>query len=617
MRAGRVIFFLILVGALGAHPSSTSMRGLYSTTSAFTEGEKTLSFSIVNLDLWGRQFTRRGIDSYGDSVDVTDRQFFGRVGVGFTYSVNDYFSLGMGVDVLSDLYIVGSDVDSLPMPNNERDHIHHRASVGLSKLELHMKGSYPLLNGLMAVGLSPSVFFPIGSKTAAELSDTNDFLWLYTGGYMRKLSPEKTFGRILLLYTLRPDERIALHLNLGYETATSSKLPGKLILNAGTGFNIDGFEPFLEFHAEKYKDPGEYGNGMSYYSFGFRLTGESGSSFLLAFKSFTSKRSENYNLLSTDLPVRPHWGVTIAFGYLSKPERKKPPVEKKIEKGIIAGKVIDAETGEPIMASITLTVDTLILYETTDTVTGLYKFENVPPGVIGLAASSEGYEKTSSTVVLKPGETVIQDFALKKVVKPVGIITGTVKDEKTGAPLKATVSLVGSDIEPVLTDSTTGFFKIEVPPGTYALKVESEGYVPGSRVVVIKDKETKIEDFKLLKKGLRLVFRNIYFETGKADLKPESYPVLDTIAEMLKAHPNVVVEIQGHTDSTGSFRYNMKLSQKRAEAVKKYLVDRHGIKPDRLIAKGYGPTKPVASNKTKEGRAKNRRVEFVILGEKP
>jgi len=106
-----------------------------------------------------------------------------------------------------------------------------------------------------------------------------------------------------------------------------------------------------------------------------------------------------------------------------------------------------------------------------------------------------------------------------------------------------------------------------------------------------------------------IIFRNILFDFDKSNIKPESYPVLDEVAEYLKANPKVKMEIQGHTDGKGKAAYNLKLSDRRAESVKKYLVDK-GIAADRLETKGYGLTKPVAPNDTEENRARNRRVEF-------
>ena len=105
------------------------------------------------------------------------------------------------------------------------------------------------------------------------------------------------------------------------------------------------------------------------------------------------------------------------------------------------------------------------------------------------------------------------------------------------------------------------------------------------------------------------ILKGLNFDTAKWDIKPQYYPLLDDVVRILKSNPGMRLEIQGHTDNVGSARYNMKLSQKRAEAVRQYLIQR-GIAPSRLKAVGYGMTRPVTSNATAEGRAKNRRVEL-------
>jgi len=107
--------------------------------------------------------------------------------------------------------------------------------------------------------------------------------------------------------------------------------------------------------------------------------------------------------------------------------------------------------------------------------------------------------------------------------------------------------------------------------------------------------------------------QGILFESGKSELKPESTPTLKSIAAALKAHPDLKVEIEGHTDNVGSAAANMTLSQARAEAVKAALTSDYAVSADQLTAKGYGDTKPVAKNTTPEGRANNRRVEIVKL----
>ena len=103
----------------------------------------------------------------------------------------------------------------------------------------------------------------------------------------------------------------------------------------------------------------------------------------------------------------------------------------------------------------------------------------------------------------------------------------------------------------------------------------------------------------------------IYFDTDRAEIKPESEPALAEMAKLLKSNPGLNVFIVGHTDSTGVFEHNMKLSQDRATAVVNALVAKHGIASARLRPMGVASLAPVASNKSDEGKAKNRRVELV------
>ena len=106
-----------------------------------------------------------------------------------------------------------------------------------------------------------------------------------------------------------------------------------------------------------------------------------------------------------------------------------------------------------------------------------------------------------------------------------------------------------------------------------------------------------------------LVLRGVTFETGRSALRPDSYTILDMVAASLVANPDIRIEIAGHTDATGSAATNTRLSQARADAVRAYLASK-GVAPDRMVAKGYGPSQPVAPNTTPAGRAQNRRVEL-------
>jgi len=120
---------------------------------------------------------------------------------------------------------------------------------------------------------------------------------------------------------------------------------------------------------------------------------------------------------------------------------------------------------------------------------------------------------------------------------------------------------------------------------------------PGNRLAVVTDCEVKIT-------------QQIHFETNKDKIRPESYPVLDAVADVLGKNPKITLEVQGHTDNKGAAVYNKDLSNRRAQSVRKYLVA-HGVTDARLTAMGYGMERPLVDNGSASNRALNRRVQFV------
>jgi outer membrane protein OmpA-like peptidoglycan-associated protein len=108
----------------------------------------------------------------------------------------------------------------------------------------------------------------------------------------------------------------------------------------------------------------------------------------------------------------------------------------------------------------------------------------------------------------------------------------------------------------------------------------------------------------------RIVLRGVHFDFNRANIRPDAVPILDEAAEILSKHSDVSVDVNGYCDIIGSYRYNLRLSQRRADAVANYLEGK-GIAANRLITHGYGKTHFVATNRTGEGRAQNRRVELV------
>jgi len=150
----------------------------------------------------------------------------------------------------------------------------------------------------------------------------------------------------------------------------------------------------------------------------------------------------------------------------------------------------------------------------------------------------------------------------------------------------------------------------------YELSITPRGYTFYSQELNLQEDTTAPQEIvakvKLLKKDLKMQFHNITFELNSADLKEEAYPVLDQLVKFLKQNPDIKVEISAHTDDLGSEQYNLKLSLRRANSVVEYLKE-HGISPDRMIAIGYGESRPLVPNDSDEHRAMNRRVEFKIL----
>ncbi|MCA9752943.1 MAG: OmpA family protein, partial [Gemmatimonadetes bacterium] len=161
-------------------------------------------------------------------------------------------------------------------------------------------------------------------------------------------------------------------------------------------------------------------------------------------------------------------------------------------------------------------------------------------------------------------------------------------------------------------DPETGLYELELEDGTWNLSVTSPGYVAEVQSVEIGAKEASVRNFDLRELPKKMTLKGVYFDSGTATIKRESFAVLEDAASFLLQNDALQVVIEGHTDSTGSTDTNLALSQRRADAVLKYLVVNHGVEPGRLTARGLGPQEPIASNDTPDGRALNRRIEFRI-----
>jgi len=200
-------------------------------------------------------------------------------------------------------------------------------------------------------------------------------------------------------------------------------------------------------------------------------------------------------------------------------------------------------------------------------------------------------------------------------------VKGTVYDAKTKKRLSAKVDLINLENKQmessVHSDSQTGNYLIILNKGSeYALYVEKKGYLFQSLSFDYAEKDGKdvVVDVYLepIDKEASIVLNNIFFESAKWDLLGKSKTELDKLVGFMQQNKTLKIEISGHTDNVGGASANQKLSESRAQAVVKYLVE-NGVETSRLKAKGYGETQPKFGNDTEENRAKNRRIEFRIL----
>lgn len=227
------------------------------------------------------------------------------------------------------------------------------------------------------------------------------------------------------------------------------------------------------------------------------------------------------------------------------------------------------------------------------------------------------------------GKYDIYQFDLYKEARPeaVAFIKGEIKKEHEEPLTNFKVEIKNMKTHEktlAVVDSVTGSYVAainlkKVKKQDLVITANADDHAFTSQVIKIEENtsfktppKTEVMEIKTAEKGKSIVLNNIYYATGAEELYPQSYVILDEFAEFLIDHPNMKVEIQGHTDNVGNAAENMKLSQHRADNVVKYLIEKK-VNADNLTAKGYGPTKPISDNTSVEGKAKNRRTEFLIL----
>lgn len=216
------------------------------------------------------------------------------------------------------------------------------------------------------------------------------------------------------------------------------------------------------------------------------------------------------------------------------------------------------------------------------------------------------YMNYSVAQILKPTETEV-------------LVDVTVTNFENEARINDLIIFKGIKSKKIFSDTTDSFgkFSILLPKGdTYKIMYldftdstdYSEFEIPNTAGKFTSELTIQVEPAKVY------TLENVFFDTGLATLKPESYKALNNLVEVMNLKSTMVIEIDGHTDNTGTAEINKKLSQNRADAVRNYLIKK-GVSASRITAKGFGDSDPIADNSTEEGKAKNRRTEVKIIKE--
>lgn len=207
---------------------------------------------------------------------------------------------------------------------------------------------------------------------------------------------------------------------------------------------------------------------------------------------------------------------------------------------------------------------------------------------------SQGLVPTEKLALLKGVVTNFKE-------KPLGKETIMFSNDKTKEQVKVNTDAAGK-------------FEVLIPVNaTYGLKYKTFiSDVDYTKMTVPVDKNATYEVKIKIEPPTDYVLDNVYFDTGKSTLKPNSNKALNDLVEVLKIKNTMVVEIQGHTDNVGNDEDNLKLSQERANEVRKYLIS-NGIDAGRVTAKGYGATLPIADNGSEAGKTKNRRTSLKVV----
>jgi OmpA-OmpF porin, OOP family len=334
-----------------------------------------------------------------------------------------------------------------------------------------------------------------------------------------------------------------------------------------------------------------------------------------------------------ELQPVPPWMLYLGAGWAVDTWERPPVVKTKVvekavnkmpPRGHVAGFVHEKDKNDPIVGAIVSYRDHADLSALATGADGKFADE-VAPGAYSYDIKADGYKPGSCELnVPAEGGDIALDCPLEALPR-VGTVTGHVRDASNSEPIVG-VQVVLTDAQQkelrLNTDASGGFRFEGVAPGSSELSVVADGYLVTVAPTDVKVRQETNVDLMLRPKPKQskvqvtakeiTIKEQIQFALDSAVILPDSFGILTEIADVIIRHPELKrIEVQGHTDNSGTPEHNQLLSEQRAEAVRTWL-DQHGIASDRLVARGYGQDKPLVPNVTAGMRAQNRRVQFII-----
>lgn len=335
-----------------------------------------------------------------------------------------------------------------------------------------------------------------------------------------------------------------------------------------------------------------------------------------------------YALTST---VNDHFYYTIGIAVNIGKNKIKPaeivePVKKEISNKNIVVSVYDEATGLPLSnVEVTLSGPENQKLNAITNASGKAIFTSIAPSDYSVSGLLNHINSSTQNIEIEAFETEENQINISLTHNdPQFMLKGVVINKTQNIPEGNVVITITNDSKQTMiseqSHSENGIFQTQLEAESdFTLVGKKASYI--SNIVKVSTKglnrsatlfvnlELAIEEAKV---GQSIVLNNIYFEVGKATINTDFSTDLDKIVQFLKDNSETKIEIQGHTDSTGSLKLNNKLSQFRANSIVDYLV-KQGIDSRRISAKGFGPSLPIADNSTAEGRAKNRRVVIKVM----